>query len=192
MTDQPIGQTSATKKSRVKVPWWRRQYVVNRDLQMRFARSGVIIGIVSTAVCGGMILWSFRAFNIWQGQRLPLPILLVIFLVLIINVSAIYIAGVLATQRIAGPLFNLMKQLQKVRGGDFTGCARFRDADEIHYVARRFNQMVEGLAERERWFLDQTSKAQNLMMVGDLDNATKLLNEIRKRHEFACGDQEAA
>lgn len=189
-TQKPLG--SSPSPSRFRIPWWQRQYLVNRDLQLRFARSGVVIGVVSTMVCGGMILWSFRAFNIWQGQRLPLPILIVILIVLIINVTAIYIAGVLATQKIAGPLFNLMKQLQKVRSGDFTSFARFRDSDEIHYVARRFNQMVDGLAERERWFLEKSSKAHTCIKEGDYETAQQILNEMSAKHGISTGDTKAS
>jgi signal transduction histidine kinase len=134
---------------RPRIPWWRRQYVVNREMQKRYAWSAVIIGVVSSSLSAGMLLWSFWVFNIWQGQRLPVQVVIVIIAVLFINVTGIYTAAVLSTSRIAGPLFNLLKQFSKLSAGDFGARASFRQNDEIHYVAKRFNDMATELEKRQ-------------------------------------------
>lgn len=174
------------KPRRHPVPWWKRKYLVNRDMQTRFARSGVIIGLMSTAVSAGMILWAFWAFNIWQGQRLPTPVLVVIFAVMCINVFGIYVAGVLTTQRIAGPIFNLLKQFQRVQAGDFAAIAKFREGDEMHYVAKRFNEMVESLASREHTQQGLIGEAHEALLRSDIDTALMLVEKLRtvkKQHQ---------
>ena len=134
---------------RPRIAWWRRQYIVNREMQKRYAWSAVIIGVVSSGLSAGMLLWSFWVFNIWQGQRLPFQVVVVIIAVLIINVTGIYTAAVLSTSRIAGPLFNLLKQFSKLSAGDYAARASFRQNDEIHYVAKRFNGMADSLQNRQ-------------------------------------------
>jgi methyl-accepting chemotaxis protein len=134
----------------VRPPWWRRRYVVNRDLQLRFAWSAVLVGLVSSSVSSFMILLAFWSFNIWQGQRLPAPVVMTIGVVMLTNVMGIYVVAVLTTQRIVGPLFNLMRQFQEVARHNLTVRAHFRKRDELQYVARRFNEMVDSLESHDR------------------------------------------
>lgn len=145
----PLLEHPRTGEQRPFLPWWKRTYIVNRELQLKFAGSALIMGIACTGSSLGILLISFYSFGIWQGQRLPLPVLLAIFAALIVNLSGIVLASILSTQRIVGPLFNLLKQFQRVSRGDFKAYARFRTSDEIHYVARRFNEMLQRLDERE-------------------------------------------
>jgi methyl-accepting chemotaxis protein len=148
---------------RERIPWWRRQYVVNREMQKRYAWSAVTIGLASSSLSAGMLLWSFWVFNIWQGQRLPLQVVVVIIAVLAINVMGIYLATVLSTSRIAGPLFNLLKQFSKASQGDLTARASFRKYDEIHYVARRFNDMMDKLEDRNTLALETLEQIQKCL-----------------------------
>lgn len=162
------------------IPWWRRQYLVNRDMQTRFARNGVIVGLTSSVLSAGMILWSFWAFNIWQGQRLPVPVMVVFAAVVFINVSSIYVAGVIATQRIAGPLFNLLRQFSRVEAGDFSAFAKFREGDEIHYVAKRFNEMVKILKDRQDNAIKNVDLAVESMNRHEYRKAQETLTVIRE------------
>ena len=184
---QPQGSQPGSR-TRVRVPWWRRQYMVNRDMQIKFAGSAVLIGMSSSMVSAGMLLWSFWVFNIWQGQRLPLPILVVIAVVMFFNILGIYVSALVATSRIAGPLFNLLRQFSRLSRGDFSTHAKFRESDEIHYVARRFNEMVESLASRdEEIFLrvdeaEQALRDKNFERVGE---CLAFLNSYREREREA-------
>lgn len=143
---QGAGLPDARRK---RIPWYKRQYLVNREMQSKYAWSGVVIGLTSSALSAGMLLWSFYAFNIWQGQRLPREVVFVIGCVLFFNAASIYVATVVSTQRIAGPLFNLLKQFQRVGQGHLGTRVVFRKGDEIHYVGRRFNEMMERVSGRD-------------------------------------------
>lgn len=159
------------QKKNTKISWWQRNYLVNREFQNKFAISAAFIGVFSSIVSAGLLLWSFWAFNIWQGQRLPTPVLLVLLLILVINVSSIYMAAILATHRIVGPIFNLLRQFQRVSKGDFSAQARFRDSDEMHYLARRFNEMVLKLGSRDEFIRVGIASLRTQLQSGELDAA---------------------
>jgi len=164
---------------RRRIPWWQRQYVVNRDMQSKYAWSGVVIGLASSGLSAGMLLWSFWVFNIWQGQRLPKPVIVVIGVVLLINASGIYVATVLSTARIAGPLFNLLKQFQKVQQGVLGTRVVFRKGDELHYVGRRFNEMMQRLEDREKTIFDEVDEAEKALQDGRSEEAIACLIRAR-------------
>lgn len=179
------------KARRSKIHWWQRNYLVNRDLQVKFAISGAIVGLFSSVVSAGLLLWSFWAFNIWQGQRLPAPILAVIIFVLFLNISGIYVTTIFATHRIVGPLFNLLRQFQRLAKADFSATARFREHDEMHYLARRFNEMVQKLHERNDFIQNEINAAREALAQNDLKAAEHRLSDLtsffneEKRHNTA-------
>lgn len=162
-----------TPPSSKRISWWQRNYVVNRKLQTKFAMSAVFIGVFSSFISVGLLLWSFWAFNIWQGQRLPPPVLLTLLLILLLNIGGIYISTILATHKIVGPIFNLLGQFQKISKGDYTARANFRDSDEMHYVARRFNEMVSKLNERNE-FIEETVAILNSQLEQENTEAARL------------------
>lgn len=137
------------RKSRFKLRWWERTYLINPEIQLRYAVSGVVMGLFSSFVSALLILWTFAAFNIWQGQRLPKPVLVVIALVLFVNAAGIYISIVMMTHKIVGPIYSLVRFFQKVREGDLSVEVRFRQGDEIHFVASEFNQTMMYLRNQE-------------------------------------------
>jgi methyl-accepting chemotaxis protein len=161
------------------LPWWKRNYLVNRDLQLKFAGSALIMGLVSAGSTVGILLIAFYSFGIWQGQRLPLPVILAIALALIVNLVGILLTSILSMQRIVGPLFNLLKQFQRVSRGDFKAHAKFRTSDEIHYVARRFNEMLQRLEERENEIFASIEQACEALERNDSSVAKESLKQAR-------------
>ena len=168
---------------RKRVRWWRRIYVVNREFQGKFALSAVVVGVFSSFVSAGLLLWTFWTFNIWQGQRFPMPVNLAIIFVLLMNTAGIYIAGVLATQKIAGPMFNLLKQFERLGQGDFTALAKFREHDEMHYVARSFNEMSTKLAARNEVFMKNVQDASAALAEGKYSLVEQKLEALLKMHQ---------
>jgi methyl-accepting chemotaxis protein len=169
--------------SRSFLPWWRRTYLVNRDLQLKYATSAMVIGLVSTLVSAGMVLWTFYSFNIWQGQRLPPPVVAVVGAVLLVNFFALFIVAVVATHKVVGPMFNLLRQFQRLAHADFSAVARFRSSDEMHYVARRFNEMTMMLKVRNDYIFGQIEEALKSIESGDSGNARRSLVALREMRE---------
>ncbi len=88
----------------------------------------------------------------------------------------------------------MLRQFQRVSKGDFSALARFREYDEMHYLARRFNEMVIKLQERNdiiqkevlalKVALEKSEKAEALAA------ATKLLDMFEQEKKLA-GNQQA-
>lgn len=187
-------QPQPGQRNYVRPPWWRRRYVVNRDLQLRFAWSAVLVGLVSSSVSSFMILLAFWSFNIWQGQRLPAPVVMTIGVVMLTNVMGIYVVAVLTTQRIVGPLFNLMRQFQEVARHNLTVRAHFRKRDELQYVARRFNEMVDSLESHDRAIYGRLCAMESKLEKLELENADAVqlrfaLVETRGALQEIIGDE---
>jgi methyl-accepting chemotaxis protein len=174
---QGDGEQTGPKRSHLQ--WWNRTYIVNRDLQLKFAGSALVMGLFCAISSLAILLISFYSFGIWQGQRLPWPVLMAIAFALIVNLFGIMFVSILSTQRIVGPLFNLLKQFQRVARGDFKAHAKFRTSDEIHYVARRFNEMLQRLDERETEIFTHIEQAEAALESSDLNKAKEALRQVR-------------
>ncbi len=170
---------SSKDSGRKRVPWWRRTYLVNREMQFRFARTALIVGCFTTVVSMGLLLWSFWAFNIWQGQRLPFAVQVVIAFTLIFNLLGVFFVAILNMHRVVGPMFNLLRQFSQVSRGDFSSMARFRDGDEMHYVARRFNEMVVMLRVRNDFVFGKIDEAMRDLESGKVEDAKAALQSVR-------------
>jgi methyl-accepting chemotaxis protein len=172
------------------LPWWRRNYMVNRELQLKYAGSALIMGIVCSLSSFAILLVSFWSFGIWQGQRLPFPVIFAIIVSLLVNLAGIMVTNVLSTQRIVGPLFNLLKQFQRVARGDFRAHAKFRANDEIHYVARRFNEMLNRLEERDNEMFEHLEKATQALRDNQHEEAMEAINHVRTMRMRALSSAE--
>lgn len=180
---EKTGDVQKLNQPRPKVPWWKRTYLVNREFQNRYARTAVLIGIFNSILSIGLLLWAFWAFNIWQGQRLPVPVRVIILFVFLLNWMGIYIAGVLSTQKISGPLFNLLRQFQRITKGDFQARAKFRENDEIHYVARGFNEMAVHLESTQKKTIELLKALEDHVANGDQRSSFALISELQHLHE---------
>lgn len=174
-----IGNQVGTRRMGGFVPWWRRSYLVDRELQFRYGLSGIVVGLVSSLLSVGQVLWAFRVFHIWQGQRLPAPVIAGIVLVLVINVVLIFAVTVLMTHRIAGPIYNLVRQFQRLSDGDFTIRAKFRSSDELQKVAESFNELVERLHHRDEEIQAKVAQALKACEDGDIEGAKSVLGSLR-------------
>ncbi|NBO38682.1 HAMP domain-containing protein [bacterium] len=174
------------------LPWWRRNYMVNRELQLKFAGSSLIMGLACSISSSAILLVSFWSFGIWQGQRLPAMVVAAIVFSMLVNLIGIMLASILSTQRIVGPLFNLLKQFQRVSRGDFKAHAKFRANDEIHYVARRFNEMLVRLEEREGEIFEYIDTAAQALENNQADKALEAIRQVRLMRSRALGATEQA
>src|SRR5690606_15901446 len=60
------------------------------------------------------------------------------------------LVGVVIASGIAAPLGSLAQAMGAVLAGDLSRRVTLRRGDEVGFLARAFNEMVSGLAERER------------------------------------------
>lgn len=128
----------------------KRILIVNRDMQMRYARAAVAVGLVSTTLTAVVILYPLYEFRILVIPRfLPWPFMLGMVLAALANAGFIWTAGVVLSHRIAGPVFSLVRQMRRIGAGALKSQLEVRTDDELKYLIRNFNDMADALVARE-------------------------------------------
>lgn len=124
----------------------KRIFLVNRDFQLKYALSAVLVGTVTTVFTFAMLILPLYIFEIIKiAKFLPLPILATIFLASFINIATVGMAGIFLTHRIAGPMYSLVRCLRKVEAGRWGTSLKLREGDDLKYVVRNFNEMTRSL-----------------------------------------------
>jgi hypothetical protein len=124
----------------------KRIYLINRDFQLRYSFAAVFVGIISTALTVTVILVPLYVFEILRIPRfLPLPILVSMFVAAALNIFIVGFMGVFITHRIAGPMFSLVRSFRKIEMGRWSGKLRLRENDDMKFVVRNFNELVDSL-----------------------------------------------
>ncbi|SME88653.1 HAMP domain-containing protein [Pseudobacteriovorax antillogorgiicola] len=138
-----MNQTNDRKKQK-------RLYLVNRDFQMRYAGAAVVVGLLSTALTTTLILFPLYQFEILRIPRfLPLPVMVIMGMAAVINVALVGLLAIFITHKIAGPMYSLVRHFRSVEeGGVWTGNMRLRDGDDLRYVVRNFNGMMDAITSR--------------------------------------------
>ncbi|MBI3550992.1 MAG: adenylate/guanylate cyclase domain-containing protein [Elusimicrobia bacterium] len=111
---------------------------------------------------------------------------------LLIAVTLVYALGYseMLYRSIAEPISGLIKKMERVRGGDYAVKTSVLSGDEIGVMKAHFNDMVEGLAERERLkdtfgryvsveVAKQLLKSGKVRLGGESIEATILFSDIR-------------
>ncbi len=68
--------------------------------------------------------------------------------VLIVQVVLIAWLGLLASHKVAGPIYQIRKSMARVASGDMTVRIHLRDGDKLTEVADAFNEMMETVSAR--------------------------------------------
>lgn len=163
----------------------KRLYLINRSFQLRLGRAAVCIGILSTVLTGTIILYPLYIFEILRIPRfLPWPILISMGLASVINVASIFYLAILASHRIAGPMFNLHRSMRRISSGQFNSTIKFRKTDELQYISRAFNEMSESLCLLTERDLNTLNEALNLLKLESIppqnvQNSVVILETLR-------------
>jgi len=155
--------------------------VINRDLQLRYTGAAVLVGTMTTALTTFFILLPLYVFKILVIPRfLPWPILLVMGLALVMNIFSVFILGLIMTNRIAGPLYALIRSMRTTGRGDFTAHLGVRSTDDLKYVVRHFNDMTASLSRMTKDDMEV------------VDTLIKNVNELHNRFGSEPEQQENA
>jgi len=123
-----------------------RIYLINRDFQLRYAWLAAFVGVISTVLTSVVLLYPLYVFEILRVPKfLPIPILMGMIMAAVLNIILIALLGIFITHRIAGPAFSLVRAIRRLELGKWNGRLRIRKQDELHFVVRNFNQMIDAL-----------------------------------------------
>ena len=135
----------------------RKQYFIKGPIQSRYLILTLISMVVPTfLVMGG--LYYLQATLMAQELALPesiyghlIPVLKKVNLYLAVALPIlfliIFIYAVIISHRLAGPIFRLEKDLDKIIAGDYSVRIRFREKDKLDRLANKLNQVLEKLPQ---------------------------------------------
>jgi len=159
----------------------RKNYFIQKRFQAKFIFQFCLLVIIGLALSGGALfayLYSkgtvTTAFvnshlSIITTADYILPIVVAVSIVTMILISiATAITVMYLSHRIAGPLFNITKNLKTIGEGDLSLKIRLRATDEIKRMAEAINASNEGIRVK---LLDVKTKAHDLS--AEIDKAEK-------------------
>jgi len=122
-------------------------YLINERMQLTLTFRFLILSLLFTVIIGMLMF-----FVIWPVVRIYIPPALVsVMLQQLISklystsfILLIIIAGfsIVFTHRIAGPVYNLEKTLEKLNQGEDVNLIKLRDGDELQDLATKINEVI--------------------------------------------------
>lgn len=129
----------------------KRIYLINRDFQLRYTKIAVAVGLCSTVLTIALILMPLFQLNILRFPNfVPYPFILAMVFASLLNFFIIAAMGILITHRIAGPMFSLVRHIRMLQMGKKYVPLKVRESDDLKYVVRNFNELLEHLADQSR------------------------------------------
>lgn len=161
----------------------KRIYLVNRDFQFRYTGAAVVVGLMSTLLTIVILLYPLYQFEILRIPRfLPMPILLVMGFAAGVNIFLVALMGIFVTHKMAGPMYSMVRQFRRIEAGNWRGRMGLRQDDEMRYLVRNFNAMLDSLQAQSAEDCRQLEEV--LAALGDGEaraSAEKLLDRMRFR-----------
>ena len=129
----------------------RRVLFINKSFQLRFIIRFILVELLTIALT--VLLASFFTIYMFHTTTISSGAwgeTLIYNMVILTVVLALFIAWrtILASNRIAGPVYRIGKGFEQVGEGDASARIILRPRDELQPFAWKFNDMVENLAER--------------------------------------------
>lgn len=161
----------------------KRIYLINRDFQLRYTWAAVVVGLASTILTSFVILFPLYSFEILRiPMFLPIPILGVMGLAALVNITMVGLFGVILTHKIAGPMYSLVRHFRRIEEGQWVGQdMRLREGDELRYVVRNFNSMLASVRkalEEDIEILENIKKS-----AGDAEKADVIRESVAQLEE---------
>jgi len=121
-------------------------FLVNRDFQLRYTKIAVIVGLLTTILTSFLILYPMFQFKIIRGiSFVPPAFVLAMVVAAVLNFTIIAGLGILITHKLAGPMFSMVRQMRLIKAGRFDAKLIVRKGDDLRYLVRNFNDLVDEL-----------------------------------------------
>ncbi len=159
-----------------RLPFYRRQYLVNKKLQFQisfvmvlevalvtFSMSLILVYINDYYL--GLITYFIGSAEAEQISLTDISKGMHFFLFgSVIATSIIFsVIGIFLSHRVAGPLFRLKKHMSFVRNGNYSHEIKFRKKDQLHDMADSFNEMVISLDIRKEISILYVEKMEDIV-----------------------------
>ncbi len=162
----------------------RTQIVVAANFQYQFAMIGILVSfiLINTTLIAGFLVSNLGVFD------LPPQVILAVTagLAEICCVIIVFFLTLKLSHRIAGPLYQVNRNLKRIGEGDLTTRAQFRKNDHFHDLGAQLTQTTEQLGERLRQLKETTETL--VSQLGDDSIAAKTVQRLRTQlGEFNTG-----
>ncbi len=134
-------------------PHRRRRYFIKSGLQARYLRLILLAIILPTflfSLCLSYLIFYFMAEQLGIPESIAYnltPVLGKISVFLLFGLPVISILlllwGLVISHRIAGPIYRLEQELDKISKGDFSLRIKFRKKDEFASIAQGINKVLD-------------------------------------------------
>jgi methyl-accepting chemotaxis protein len=135
-------------------PYKRRQYLVDRDYQLRFVTRMFMIVLAVAAISSLMatgLLWRYMYQPEMSQQTLIycfISVALTLLVELLLSIPIVLFVGIRQSHRIVGPMQRIKRTLEAIGNGDYSQRIVLRQGDALEDLAKAINQMAESLARR--------------------------------------------
>jgi nitrogen fixation/metabolism regulation signal transduction histidine kinase len=104
---------------------------------------------------------------------------------LVLLVFGIFVAGIIVTHKVAGPIFKMKRQLREVGEGHLRIPGKLRKGDELVHFFDTFERMVRSLRERQESEIAMLDSAIEQLAGKAEEDALKPLHDLRKEMQDA-------
>ena len=135
-------------------PYRRKQYLVDRDYQLRFV-TRLFMAVLAVAAISSLVATGLLSVYMYQPE-LPqqtmiycsIAIALTLLVELLISIPVVWFLGIRQSHRIVGPMNRIKRLLEAIGNGDFSQRITLRKGDALEDLATSINQMTETLGRR--------------------------------------------
>jgi len=127
-----------------------------------FQRKIITTAVLSAILLINVVLITWFLIDPVLISRIDTSDILVIALVEVAIIATISILSLLASNKIAGPMYAFDKVLKEIRGGDLSARLHLRPGDICHRVASEMNETFDDLDSRITVLKDNLIRLQQL------------------------------
>jgi len=152
----------------------RSHYIVDKKFQLSFIMKFCSVVILASLAIGALIFYfthnsttvaieNTRVF-VKPTSDFILPQLVITIIVVSVVFSAIlFVMALIATHRIAGPIYRLRKEIENLQNGDLTGAFAIRDKDQLKTLARSLSDMARALRQKHTELKSKTDSLRSFL-----------------------------
>lgn len=172
----------------------RKQYIVDKKFQLKFIFKFCII-VIFVSVAVGLLIFYFTKgsttvaientkVTVKETQDFILPVILTTVLsVGFFSALVVFFSTLFATHRIAGPIYRLSREVEKLKQGDLTRTFKIRSYDEFQELAENLSEMSLALRENYAALKRKTEDLKTFQDKEALLNKMKDLERLLERFE---------
>jgi methyl-accepting chemotaxis protein len=137
----------------------RKQYIVDRSLQLRFSRFTILLTFLTSILTAvaifytTVILLGGKLADVYPQGRLESifrSVYATFFITMLVILPVIFYLSIIFSHRLAGPLPKIYQALKTIGDGNFDIRLTLRKKDHLRSLADAINEMAVKLQQREK------------------------------------------